>query len=197
VNGQTLHVLASHPTPPVFDGPEDRNGRRNHDEIRFWADYVTPGKNDYIVDDMNVSGGLSELASFVVLGDQNADPTNGDSVSGAIDQLLNAERVNGDFVPTSANHGALTASFNLRVDYVLPSNDLEVVDGAVFWPQSPDTLARLSLVSDHRLVWLDVQMVPEPNNAVWLMVVAVWTLRRSSTCRFGRNGSDEIASGRS
>ena len=28
VHGQTLHVLASHPTPPVFDGPEDRNGRR-------------------------------------------------------------------------------------------------------------------------------------------------------------------------
>ena len=43
VNGSTVHVLASHPTPPVFDGPEDRNGLRNHDEIRFWADYVTPG----------------------------------------------------------------------------------------------------------------------------------------------------------
>ena len=27
--------LCSHPTPPVFDGPEDRNGRRNHDEIRL------------------------------------------------------------------------------------------------------------------------------------------------------------------
>ena len=37
VGGRTIHVLASHPTPPVFDGPEDRNGRRNHDEIRFWA----------------------------------------------------------------------------------------------------------------------------------------------------------------
>ncbi|MEZ6120611.1 MAG: hypothetical protein R3C28_29095 [Pirellulaceae bacterium] len=45
---------------------------------------MTPGKNDYIVDDKNVAGGLSELASFVVLGDQNADPTNGDSVSGAL-----------------------------------------------------------------------------------------------------------------
>ena len=29
----TLLVFAA--TPPVFDGPEDRNGRRNHDEIRF------------------------------------------------------------------------------------------------------------------------------------------------------------------
>src|SRR5690606_29210447 len=40
VNGNTVHVLASHPTPPTFDGAEDRNGLRNHDEIRFWADYV-------------------------------------------------------------------------------------------------------------------------------------------------------------
>ncbi|MBW4491010.1 MAG: endonuclease/exonuclease/phosphatase family protein [Trichocoleus desertorum ATA4-8-CV12] len=47
VNGETIHVLASYPTPPVFDGPEDRNGRRNHDEIRFWADYITPGKREY------------------------------------------------------------------------------------------------------------------------------------------------------
>ena len=38
----TLHLLASHPTPPAFDGAEDRNGRRNHDEIRFWNDYLTP-----------------------------------------------------------------------------------------------------------------------------------------------------------
>ena len=47
VNGTIIHVLASHLTPPVFDGPEDRNGRRNDDEIRFWADYVTPGAGGY------------------------------------------------------------------------------------------------------------------------------------------------------
>ena len=35
-----LHLLGSHPTPPVFDGPEDKNGRRNHDEVRMLADYV-------------------------------------------------------------------------------------------------------------------------------------------------------------
>ena len=47
----TLHILASHPTPPVFDGPEDRNGRRNHDEIRLFADYVDPDRSAYLVDD--------------------------------------------------------------------------------------------------------------------------------------------------
>ena len=44
IEGETVHFLVSHPTPPVFDGPEDRNGTRNHDEIRFWADYITPAR---------------------------------------------------------------------------------------------------------------------------------------------------------
>ena len=43
IGNVTLHLLASHPTPPAFDGAEDRNGRRNHDEIRFWSDYLTRG----------------------------------------------------------------------------------------------------------------------------------------------------------
>ena len=43
IGKKTVHFLVSHPTPPVFDGPEDRNGTRNHDEIRFWADYIGPG----------------------------------------------------------------------------------------------------------------------------------------------------------
>ena len=64
VSGQTVHVLCSHPTPPVFDGPEDRNGRRNHDEIRFWADYVTPGQDGYIYDDNYNYGGLGRGHAF-------------------------------------------------------------------------------------------------------------------------------------
>ena len=42
IRSQIVHFLVSHPTPPVFDGAEDRNGTRNHDEIRLWADYITP-----------------------------------------------------------------------------------------------------------------------------------------------------------
>ena len=82
VGGRTVHVLASHPTPPTFDGAEDRNGRRNHDEIRFWADYVRPGAGSgYIYDDAGGTGGLKPGSSFVILGDQNADPLDGDSVA--------------------------------------------------------------------------------------------------------------------
>ncbi len=58
VGKTTLHLLASHPTPPAFDGPEDRNGRRNHDEIRFWNDYLDRAEIGYIRDDAGLAGGL-------------------------------------------------------------------------------------------------------------------------------------------
>lgn len=190
VGGNTVHVLASHPTPPTFDGVEDRNGLRNHDEIRFWADYVQPGPgSDYIYDDNGASGGLKPGESFVILGDQNADPLDGDSVDEAIDQLLGHPRIH-DPLPTS--QGAVeaaalqgganlthegdpkydTADFNdnpapgnLRADYVLPSRDLRVLDAAVFWPVQADPLFRLTGVfpfpsSDHRLVWVDLRVHP-------------------------------------
>jgi hypothetical protein len=38
--GGRLHLLAAYPTPPLFDGPEGRNLRRNHDEIDFWRQYL-------------------------------------------------------------------------------------------------------------------------------------------------------------
>jgi hypothetical protein len=52
---------------------------------------------------------------------------------------------------------------NLRVDYVLPSQDLEVCASGVFWPRAED--AEFALVnddaeqsSDHRLVWVDIAL---------------------------------------
>ena len=167
VGRRTVHFLVSHPTPPVFDGPEDRNGRRNHDEIRFWADYVQPGRGRYIYDDAGRRGGLRRSASFVIAGDQNADPLDGDSTDQAIDQLLLHPRI-ADPEPTSAggaeaaalqggaNDGhatdpaldtadfADTAPGNLRVDYVLPSRRLRVSGSGVFWPESSDPLSRLT-----------------------------------------------------
>lgn len=101
VNGEIVHVLVSHPTPPVFDGEEDRNGLTNHDEIRFWADYVTPGEGDYIYDDAGNFGGLNPGNSFVIMGDQNADPVDGDSFNNAINQLLENPLVNTSITPDS------------------------------------------------------------------------------------------------
>ena len=102
VGRKTVHFLVSHPTPPVFDGPEDRNGTRNHDEIRFWADYVTPGRTSrYIYDDDGDRGGLKPGQLFVIAGDQNSDPLDGDSIPGSIQQLLNNPLVNTRTTPSS------------------------------------------------------------------------------------------------
>ncbi|MEN8866370.1 MAG: endonuclease/exonuclease/phosphatase family protein [Akkermansiaceae bacterium] len=155
-----FHFLVSHPTPPVFDGAEDRNGRRNYDEIRLWSDYLTSGAGDYL------GGGLAEGERFVIAGDQNADPTRGDSVNTAINQLLDHPRVSGGFVPertgdVTASNQFDTATFRLRVDYVLPSKEgFQIEDGAVFWPTGAQEGANLVTVSDHRLVYLDLKLVP-------------------------------------
>jgi hypothetical protein len=183
---RTVHFLVSHPTPPVFDGPEDRNGTRNHDEIRFWADYISPGERSrYIYDDDGRRGGLEPGSRFVIAGDQNSDPFDGDSIPGSAQLLLDHPLVNDRFTPSS--EGAVeqsqrqggvnlthegdpkfdTADFaeppgNLRVDYVLPRVNMKIVDGRVFWPLSSDPLFRLVGVfpfpsSDHKLVWIDVR----------------------------------------
>ncbi len=182
VNDRTFHLLASHPTPPVFDGPEDRNGKRNHDEIRLWADYVDPQRADYIYDDAGARGGLEPGARFVVAGDLNADPFDGDSSAKAIAQLLEHPLVDASCVPLSegaaqasleqggknqqhkGNPAADTGDFNdqytgnMRIDYVLPSATLKVAGCGVFWPAQGQPGHELADVSDHHLVWLDIEL---------------------------------------
>ncbi|MDC5696681.1 endonuclease/exonuclease/phosphatase family protein [Intrasporangium calvum] len=189
VDARTVHFLVSHPTPPTFDGPEDRNGRRNNDEIRFWADYIgSPAGSSYIYDDEGGTGGLRPGSLFVIAGDQNSDPNDGDSVEGSIEALLDHPKVNTSVTPSS--EGAVEASLlqgganlshtgdpahdtadfndkpapgNLRADYVLPSTALRILDAGVFWPVQADPLSRLTGTypfpsSDHRLVWVDVRL---------------------------------------
>jgi len=170
-DGRIITILASNPTPPVFDGPEDRNGRRNHDEIQFWINYVTQKK----------AGNL-----FVIAGDLNADPRDGAGLKDAIKNLLAAPNVQ-DPTPTSkgaeidaaqqggANKGHRTAvkldtvdwsdlkgPGNMRVDYVLPSSSLKISNSGVFWPPpgaTGDKLVRSANKAGtrHRLVWVDVE----------------------------------------
>lgn len=177
-----VHVLASHPTPPVFDGVEDRNGRRNHDEIRLFADYIDAARSGYVYDDRGRRGGLVEGASFVIAGDLNADPVDGDGTAAAIAQLLDhrsVRRVDPKGVGGSQRPGqrgdpatrtAHWPSGDLRVDYVLPSRDLLIADSGVFWPAADEPLGRLvggspPTSSDHRLVWVDVRSVRFPGGA--------------------------------
>ena len=75
IGSKVVHFLASHPTPPVFDGPEDRNGTRNFDEIRFWADYITRRERAATSTTTAAStGGLKPGSLFVIAGDQNSRP---------------------------------------------------------------------------------------------------------------------------
>lgn len=170
-DGRTVSVLCSHPTPPVFDGREDRNGRRNHDEIRMLGSYVSGAP--WMVDHAGWRGGLDEGALFVMLGDLNADPDEGDSRGDPIGRwLLGNERVSGGFVPRSVVEGENldsddTARFRLRVDYVLPSVGLEVVDGGVVRGGADFERAGFEgwegeIGSDHFPVWVDIALEGAP-----------------------------------
>jgi len=182
INDQVIHFLASHPTPPVFDGAEDRNGTRNHDEIRFWADYVAPQRAGYIYDDEGSMGGLETDAKFIIAGDLNSDPVDGDSYKNAVGQLLDHPLTNNNCIPASkggieasktqaginlehkGNPAFDTGDFNdkytgnMRIDYVLPSDNLNVIACAVYWPASDEPGHELIDVSDHHLVWVDIEI---------------------------------------
>ncbi len=161
-NGAVVHFLCSHPTPPVFDGPEKRNARRNHDEIRFWSDYIDG--EPYIVDDKDLPGGLAWNSTFVILGDLNADPKKGDAWRDPVGTFLFANRrIGRDVAPKSDVEIAGldahdTATFGLRVDYVIPSRDIEVRTSGI-WRTMPTGTNEFP--SDHFPVWMDV-VVEQP-----------------------------------
>lgn len=167
VPGGPLHLLIWKATPPVFDGTEDRNGRRNHDEAALWLRYL------------NGALGPVPEAPVVVIGDANLDPADGDGRPQAITALLTHPRLS-DPAPRSAGGVAAanpgqtgdpaldTADWddpvpgNLRVDYILPDRTLTVTGAGVFWPAPDDPKAQLLRrdgieASRHRLVWVDIE----------------------------------------
>ncbi len=176
----TVHVLASHPTPPVFDGKEKRNAARNHDELRLWKEYLDGGNKPWLCDDKGLCGGLAPDARFVIVGDLNNDPADGDGRHDAIVELLEHPRVLRYPTPTSvgaeqtslayAEKGVVrrgapqhaTGDFGprsgtMRLDYVLPSTGLSYVGSGVFWPAKESSAAKIADGSDHHLVWVDVK----------------------------------------
>lgn len=172
-----VHFLVSHPTPPVFDGPEDRNGARNADEIALWSHYLGAAQAPWLCDDQGRCGGLPSVRRFVLAGDLNADPHDGDGRREAIIALLGEARVQSDFVPCSEGARQVAASYGLarqgdaachtgdfgprvgtlRLDYLLPSKGFRIRDGGVFWPRAGSTGADFAGASDHHMVWLDLE----------------------------------------
>ncbi|NKX43093.1 endonuclease/exonuclease/phosphatase family protein [Roseicyclus persicicus] len=157
--GGPLHILALHAGPPVFDGPEDRNGRRNADELRFWQLYLdgwAPGGPGLATD------------RFALMGTLNLDPDRGEGRRAALAALLTHPRLQ-DPVPRRPSGGTETADWpepvpgDLRVDYILPSAALRVAAAGVLWPEGEDGVLPLSVAaaaSDHRLVWVDIGIAP-------------------------------------
>jgi len=227
VEGESIHILASHPTPPTFDDGEDTldangdptgvaadwNGHRNHDEVRFFSDYVDPSKSAYIYDDMEYmaaqvanifdqdgdgdnrdedlnnngildpgedtdgdlmldiaydipevpaspAGGLPADSYFFIMGDYNADPTDGDATGNPAQVFfVDSTFIDTSFIPmsTQLTNPDHTSTFGLRVDYALPSVFGWLVEGsAVFWPRDEQAGAELVTGSDHFMVYVDV-----------------------------------------
>ena len=154
-DGGRLRLLAWHAGPPVFDGPEDRNGRRNADETRLWM--------RYLAGDL----GPAPEPPFVLMGDANLDPVDGDGRREAMAALLALPalqdpeprapgpadaRHRGDPALDTADWPEEPGPGNLRVDYVLPSADLRVVAAGLDRPgaDAPEGASR------HAMVWVDL-----------------------------------------
>lgn len=144
-----FHVLMSHASAPVFDGPEDRNGLRNEDELRFWQLYL----DGWSPDDAPMA-----QAPFALVATLNVDPGGGEGRQGGLNGLLRHPRVQ-DPVPRAADGRTVTADWeepspgNLRVDYILPDARLQVIGSGVEWGAEGGAEG---IASDHRMVWVEL-----------------------------------------
>lgn len=170
VDGETVHGLFAHPTPPTFDGPNNFNGRWNHDEVRFFADYVAG--EEYIYDDSGTTGGLDDDASYVLMGDMNAAPDGDRPLDPAGTFLFENDDFDTSRLPTSPGGAQRGNPYATRfggdiegvieqIDYVLPSPDRSLRDSAVVWPsenaEKQGLRSDVRTASDHRLVWANIE----------------------------------------
>lgn len=151
VDGKALHLLIYAATPPVFDGPEDRNGRRNADETRFWLSLL---RGDLPMP--------PPPAPFVLIGQPNLDPARGEGDRSALRALLASPLIQDPDPRDAAGRDATWTSptgWGLRLDMILPSADLKVTGAGVLSPAPGDALATdLSAASDHRPVWVTIDL---------------------------------------
>jgi hypothetical protein len=156
--GGTFDLLAMAATPPVFDGPEDRNGLRNRDQLQFWAHKLSAG----------------DFTAPILAGRFNLDPVDGEGYRPALLALLDHPRLQ-DPAPTSTGAAQFQSTIPnagppaqdtaawakapgaLRVDYILPSRDWRVLDSGVLWPAPDDPFAEtVAQAGADRLVWVDI-----------------------------------------
>lgn len=157
-NQAELDLLTFVGSPPVFDGPEDRNGLRNRDQLRFWLRYLD----------------ANQAALPVLAGRFNVDPFDGEGHHEVLKSLLthptlqdprpesdggmlakNPESHRGDpRFDTTAWSGTPGP---LRVDYILPASRLKVRASGVLWPTPNDAHAGIvTAAGPNRLVWVEL-----------------------------------------
>ncbi|MEJ6403983.1 endonuclease/exonuclease/phosphatase family protein [Yoonia sp. 2307UL14-13] len=140
-----FHLLAFGATPPVFDGPEDRNGLRNRDELRMW-EWVLDGGNGTVP------------SHFLIAGNANLDAAAGNGMNDAMAAFLSDPRLQDPLVDQPNADWSDRGPGKLRVSYVLPAATWDVVDAGTFWPTPEDR----SFSGDHlpagphHLVWVDI-----------------------------------------
>lgn len=131
----TLRLMTFHGSPPVYDGPEDRNGRRNHDETAFWLDYLARDRSNQ---------------PFIIAGTANTDPARGDGRPDAITSLLANPRLQNPFDDSPTADFRDPSPGDLRVDYLLPSTEWRVLDHG---------MGTAADASRHSLLWVDIAPV--------------------------------------
>jgi hypothetical protein len=151
-----LHILASHASPPVFDGPEDRNGLRNAMSCGSGRSTSTAGRPE---------GPPFAAERFVVMGTFNIDPNRGEGRREGLRALLDHALLQ-DPEPVRGMGETATADWaedgpgRLRVDYILPSRTLSVTGSGILWPGETSVLGvtgeTVAAASDHRLIWVDL-----------------------------------------
>jgi hypothetical protein len=134
-----LSLLIGHAGAPVFDGPEDRNGRRNLDELRLW-EQILDGRH-----------GPAPEQPLVFMANTNLDPSRGEGYREAMAQFLAHPRWQ-DPLP-----GEITAHWerpgHMRVSYVLPASSFGVAAARV-WKPLPD--------EPHSLITVDIDWPDVP-----------------------------------
>lgn len=128
VEKTVLNILAFSATPPVFDGPDNRNDRRNADEVLFWLKHL-------------------DIPHPIIAGNANLDPNGGEGDRVAIAQFLTDPRLQ-DPLPDQTTADWPDGPGEMRVSYVLPSSDLTVKSAGIERSDS----------GPHALVWVDVEI---------------------------------------
>lgn len=135
-DGSQIQLLTLHASPPVFDGPEDRNGLRNGDEIRL------------IHKELDALGS----APFVILGDLNNDPDLGEGLKPPLHALLNDPHLADAAAPDPTVDWRDLGLPPMRVSYILPQRALTVTARGHIAPPAG--------ASRHSLIWADLTVPP-------------------------------------